>query len=367
MNKLKNKRVALVYDRINKWGGAERILLALHEIFPDAPLFTSVYNPSKAMWANVFKVNSSFLQNIPFASNHHEYLPMLMPLAFESFSFDEYDLVISVTSESAKGIIAKPHTLHICYCLTPTRYLWSGFDNYFSNKLLRTLSKPAVKYLKNWDLIAAKRPDKYIAISKEVQKRINKYYDRESEVIYPPSGILGNSFEISGKMQKQKQDYFLVVSRLVSYKHIDLAVKACNELKVPLLIIGNGSEERKLRSIAGPTIKFIGYVDDAKLAQYYHFCRALIFPGHEDFGLTMVETLSFGKPVIAYKAGGALEIVTENKSGIFFTMQTVEALKKAIREFEDSIFNAQSCKKQANKFSVKAFNDNFINTVESLL
>src|SRR5258708_777508 len=211
-------KVALVYDRINKWGGAERILLALHEIFPEAPLYTSVYNSELAPWASIFTIKTSFLQKFPKASSHHEMLATLMPVAFESFSFDEYDLVISITSEAAKGIITKTTTKHICICLTPTRYLWSGYNTYFSKSVFKNISKPIVHYLKKWDRVAAQRPDAYIAISQEVQKRIKKYYGRDSVIIYPPLTI-----ESKGKKnpENQKQitdNYFLVVSRLVPYK-----------------------------------------------------------------------------------------------------------------------------------------------------
>jgi len=162
-------KVALVYDRVNKWGGAERVLLALHELFPDAPLYTSVYNKDKTKWAKVFDIRTSFLQEFPFAKEAHELYPLLMPAAFESFNFDEFDLVISITSEAAKGIITKPHTRHICYCLTPTRYLWSGYKEYFQNGLSKILSLPAITYLRHWDRVASTRPDAYIAISHEVQ------------------------------------------------------------------------------------------------------------------------------------------------------------------------------------------------------
>lgn len=183
-------KVAIVYDRVNKWGGAERVLLVLHEMFPDAPLYTSVYDEKRAPWTKVFpQVYSSFLQKIPFAKGNHEFLAPLMPIAFEQFDFGKYDLVISVTSESAKGIITRPGTFHLCYCLTPTRYLWSGYEEYFKNPILRFISKPVISYLKSWDKIAASRPDKIIAISTEVQKRIKKYYGRESEIIYPPCEI----------------------------------------------------------------------------------------------------------------------------------------------------------------------------------
>ncbi len=366
MNNIKDKKVALVYDRVNKWGGAERVLLALHELFPKAPLYTAIYNSEKAAWAKVFEIRTSFLQKIPFASAHHEYLPLLMPFAFENFSFDEYDIVISVTSESAKGIITKPGTLHICYCLTPTRYLWSGYDEYFQNQLFRILSKPATYYLRKWDRQAARRPDAYIAISKEVQKRIERYYGRKSEIVYPPVGLaIRNSQIFNGKSAKS-EDFFLVVSRLVPYKRIDIAIQACNELRLPLKIIGTGSYERKLRNIAGPTIEFVSTLTDIELAQYYSSCRALLFPGHEDFGLSMVEAQSFGKPVIAYGAGGALEIIAENKTGIFFSPQHKDRLKEAINKFESLEFIEKACRSQADRFNLNEFNKQFLSTFDKL-
>src|SRR5579872_110897 len=179
-------KVALVYDRVNKWGGAERILLALNKLFPDAPLYTSVYNPKTAIWANTFVVKPSFLQRFPFALSAHERYPLFMPLAFESFDFRGYDLVISVTSEAAKGIITGTKTKHICYCLTPTRYLWSGYNDYFKNRLFKFLTRPLVSYLRIWDVIAAKRPDGFFAISEEVRARVKKYYGQDATVIHPP-------------------------------------------------------------------------------------------------------------------------------------------------------------------------------------
>src|SRR3989344_2252172 len=250
-------RVAIVYDRVNKWGGAERILLALHELFPDAPLYTSVYNPKNASWANIFSIKTSFLQSIPFAKSAHEYFPILMPLAFESFSFERFDLVISVTSESAKGIITLPKTMHICYCLTPTRYLWSGYSDYFLNPVLKFFAFPIVAYLRFWDKIAIDRPDFVIAISNEVRKRIKKYYHKDVSVIYPPLAM-----EDSGNTSRKRGKYFLVVSRLVPYKRIDLAIKACNELGLQLKIVGTGTEISMLKNIAGPTVEFLGNLTD---------------------------------------------------------------------------------------------------------
>lgn len=183
-------KVAIVYDRVNKWGGAERVLLTLHKMFPKAPLYTSVYDAKNAKWAKVFpKIYTSFLQKIPFAKSNHELLAPFMPFVFSRFNFDNYDLVISVTSEAAKGIITRPETLHVCYCLTPTRYLWSHYSLYFKNPFLKFLSKPVINYLRKLDKVSAQRPDIMIAISTEVQKRIKKYYDRDSEIIFPPCTI----------------------------------------------------------------------------------------------------------------------------------------------------------------------------------
>lgn len=344
-----------MYDRVNKWGGAERVLLALSELFPDAVLYTSVYDKKSAPWAKVFRVKTSFLQKIPIARKFHEYFALLMPIAFEQFSFDEYDVVISVTSEAGKGIVTKPHTLHICYCLTPTRYLWSGYDEYFSNPVLKFLSFPAVFYLRMWDKIAAKRPDYMVAISNEVKKRIKTYYGMHSEVLYPP---LPFDKPLNKTKSKQGGDYFLVVSRLVPYKRIDLAIKACNDLGENLVVIGTGSERKKLEKIAGPTVSFLGSLTDEELVEYYKGCKGLIFPGREDFGLTVLEAQLYGKPVIAYGRGGAVETIKDRKTGLFFYPQTVKALTKAIQSFSRKQFIADDCRNQAMIFSKQTFKTN---------
>lgn len=347
-------KVAIVYDRVNKWGGAERVLLALSELFPKAILYTSVYDRGSAPWARVFTVRTSFLQKIPYAKKFHEYFAPLMPVAFEQFSFDEFDLVISVTSEAGKGIITKPHTKHICYCLTPTRYLWSGYDEYFIGKVMKLLSYPAVWYLRMWDTVAASRPDRMVAISKEVQKRISTYYSRSSDVIYPP---LPFDEDVLSK-RKKRGSYFLVVSRLVPYKRIDLAIKACNELSEELIIVGSGSEKKRLMRIAGPTITFAGSLTDEELLEYYRGCKGLIFPGREDFGLTVLEAQLHGKPVIAYGRGGAVETIIKGKTGLFFYPQTIKALTNAMKSFESKRFSSEACKEQAMTFSKKHFKEN---------
>ncbi len=363
-------KVALVYDRVNKWGGAERVLLALHKIFPKAPLYTSVYDKKNAQWAKVFDVRTSFLQKIPFAKRHHEWYASLMPIAFEGFDFDTYDVVISLTSEAAKGIVTKPKTKHICICLTPTRYLWSGYDEYFASQILRILSRPIISLLRKWDFAAAQRPDIYVAISEEVARRLKKYYKKSSQVIYP-------SIELHKRKLSEIQEntYFLVVSRLVPYKRIDIAIEACNELQLPLKIIGTGSEEQTLREIAGSTIEFLGNVNDEELIEYYIKSAALLFPGLEDFGLTVLEAAQYGKPVIAYKAGGALETIIEGKTGEFFFPQTTRALVKKLQLLLKSrkisigrkIKNpyAKASMEQARKFDQKTFQKNIVALVAS--
>lgn len=353
-------KVALVYDRVNKWGGAERILLALHELFPQAPLFTSVYNPKTAGWAQEFTVKTSFLQHFPYASSLHEYYPLLMPVAFESFSFENYDLVISVSSEAAKGIATGPNTVHISYCLTPTRYLWSGYKEYFKNPFFRFVTKPLVFILKKWDRMASQRPNGYIAISQEVKKRIKLYYKRDASVVYPPVALVDN---VDKEAKEEGKDYFLMVSRLVGYKRIDLAIQACNELGIPLKIIGIGSEEKRLQVLAGPTVEFLGLLTEDELVKYYKGCKALIFPGLEDFGITIVEAQAFGKPVIAFKGGGVLETIKENKTGIFFAPQTVDALKKVLQSFDERKYKKSDCIQNARKFSKEQFKKEFMRQV----
>lgn len=340
-------------------------MLALHKIFPEAPLYTSVYNSENAKWAQDFDIRTSFLQSLPIVRNHHEIVPFVMPLAFESFDFDEFDLVISVTSEAAKGIITKPKTKHICYCLTPTRYLWSGFDEYFKDPFFKMFSYPAVAYLRKWDLSASVRPDVFAALSREVQGRIKKYYGRESELIYPPAGI-----EVKNKRYKKSGDYYLAVSRLskfTKYKKIDLVIEACNRMKIPLKIAGYGNWEDDLKRIAGPTIEFMGKVSEESLASLYQNCKALIFPAHEDFGLTIVEAQQFGKPVIAYRGGGALETIVENKTGIFFDAQNTDSLIAAIKKFEKSKFKEKDCRIQAEKFDFENFSKNILSLVERVI
>jgi len=350
-------KLAFVYDRINKIGGAERVLQALHEIWPKAPFFTAVYNSESAPYAKNWDVRPSFLQHVPFAKTHHEWFVHAMPFAFESFDFSNFDVVISITSAEAKGIITKPETLHVCYCLTPTRYLWSHAHEYGHQLLL--------SQLRSWDYVAAQRPDHYLAISKTVQTRIQKYYHRDSAVIYP--GIDTNFFKPSTtNHQLPTTSYFLVVSRLVPYKHIDLAIQACNQLQLPLKIIGTGSDESRLKQMAGPTVEFLGRLTDDEVLKYYQQCQALIFPGEEDLGLTVLEALSCGKPVIAYQGGGATEILKKRTTGHFFATLSPQSLAKVLQNFDAHAFNSKNIRGQVAEFNRQKFQAEFKQTIDTL-
>lgn len=360
-------KTAIVYDRVNKWGGAERVLLSLHDIFPKAPLYTSVYEPEKAPWANVFpKIYTSFLNKFSFLRDKHDLLAPFMPMAFEQFDFSHYDLVISVTSESAKGIITNTDTKHICYCLTPTRYLWSGYEDYFNSQFRRAIAYPAVQYLRYWDKIASSRPDFMIAISEEVKNRIKSYYDRECEIIHPPLKFEKNEQTTDGKIVRE-DEYYLVVSRLVPYKKVDLVVEVFNELKLPLVIVGVGSEEKRLRKMSFSHINYSGFVTESQLIDYYKGSKALVFPQHEDFGLTAVEAQFFGKPVIAYKKGGALDSVIEGETGTFFENQDKESLRFAVKRIEKMQFEKEKIRENALKFSDKVFKKKFQKLISEVM
>jgi glycosyltransferase involved in cell wall biosynthesis len=359
-------KIAFVYDRVNKFGGAERVLLALHKVWPDAPLYTAVYDKKRTAWADVFKVRPSFLQHIPLARRHHELFPWLTPMAFESFSFDEFDVVLSVTSAEAKSIITKPGTVHICYCLTPTRYLWSGHQTYMeqTDSVSARMLHAWAPTLKRWDLIGSARPDQYVTISKRVEDRIKTYYHRRVErVIYPP--VDTNLFVPS---TKKAENYFLLVSRFVQYKRIDLVIDAFNELGWPLVIIGSGWGKRMLQNMAKKNITFITrHLTDAELVAYYQKSRAFVFAGDEDFGLIALEAQACGKPVICYRESGMAEIVIDGKTGILFNEQTKASLINALQKFTKAWYDSGFCRHNAERFSTKHFEEEIKRTVEDLV
>lgn len=358
----KKPRVAIVYDRVNKFGGAERVLLALKKLYPDSVLVTSVFDPKSASWVGDWEVITTFLQKMPFAKNHHEWFAPLMPLAFESLDLSTFDIVICVTSEFAKNILTTPEQLHVCYCLTPTRYLWSHTHEYAKGRL-SLLRHMVFSYLRQVDYLAAQRPDEFIAISKRIKNRIHAYYGRSSLVIYPPTTLVPTK-----KRSKATKKYYLVVSRLVPYKRVDLAIKACMGMKRHLFIVGTGSDGMRLLSLAdgSPYIHFEGKTSDTRLSNLYFGAQALICPQEEDFGLVSVEAQNHGLPVISYAQSGVAETVLDGKSGMLFTEQTVEALAIAIKQFEKRSWNGALIKRNAAKFSDLVFARAFRRTIDKL-
>jgi glycosyltransferase involved in cell wall biosynthesis len=363
-------KIAFVYDWVNKFGGAERVLEALHDIWPQAPIYTAVYNKKKAAWANNFSVYPSFLQKIPIIRDRQELLPLMTPVAFESFDFRGYDVVISVTSADAKAVITTPPTLHICYCLTPTRYLWSGFPEYlrdFGIRVLKPMTRMLMKLIipefRRKDYIMSHRPDIYLSISKTVAHRLKTYYHVDSQVVYPPVNTSFFNLE-SGNYQGE---FYLIVSRLVPYKRIDYTITAFNRMGKKLVIIGDGVMKKKLKKIAKDNIKFVsGDLTDKKLSWYYHHCSALIFPGEEDFGLSAVEAQACGKPVIGYNRGGVTESVIPGATGLFYSQQSREALTAAVMNFNEKKFSPDKCRKNALRFSRKIFQTTFSDTISRL-
>jgi glycosyltransferase involved in cell wall biosynthesis len=367
-------KVALVYDRINKFGGAERVILALHEIWPDAPVYTAVYDRKTAKWAEKFQIIPSFLNRIPLMRRNHELLAMLTPVAFESFNFDGYDLVISVTSAEAKYIITKPGTVHVCYCLTPTRYLWSGYAEYIRTKgaglfhgFMPLVLKMLANRLRNWDLIGSQRPDRYLAISEMVGLRIKKYYGRKTDrVIYPP--VDTRMFMGSGKyLSAEKSDYYLTVSRFVGYKRLDLIIDAFNELGWKLIIIGSGRDRKLLKSRSKPNILFVeSYLTDRELVDYYKKCRGFVFAGREDFGLVSVEAQACGAPVFAYRDSGMAETVVEGVTGELFNEQSILSIKEVLINSKNKRYDPEQCRKNALKFDLAVFKKEFSAYIKSL-
>lgn len=349
-------KIGLVHDWLVSMGGGERVVINFKQIYPEAPIYTTIYNPDK-LDDDLKNINviTSFLQNKNWAKGGHQRFFPFMPMAFESFDLNEYDIVLSSSSSCAKGVITNPNTMHICYCHSPMRYGWEFYYEYSENKSIGNIKKRLLKYFMNymriWDKVSSDRVDYFIANSENVAKRIWKHYRRESVVIYPP--VRCSLFNISDK----NEDYFLIVSRLVDYKRIDLAIKAFNKLGLPLIIIGDGAERKKLQSIAKSNIKFLGIQSDNIIKEYYSKCKAFIFPGEEDFGITPLEAQASGRPVIAYGKGGALETIIDGQTGIFFKEQTIESLINAISRFNDTSFDKYTIRKHAEKFDEKVFKE----------
>ncbi|HLD20432.1 MAG TPA: glycosyltransferase [Patescibacteria group bacterium] len=347
-------RVALVHDHLNQFGGAERVLFACTQLFPKAPIYTLIHDHRNIHgFFKDKKIISSFLQSLPFSHSSFRWYLSLMPAAIERLDMRKFDLVLSDASAYAKGILVRPGAKHICYCHTPTRYLWSDANTYTDELQQSVLVKKFLPIiltkLRQWDYIAAQRVDHFIANSHFVARRIKKYYGKESEVIYPP--VDTSSFQPS----HEHKNYYLILGRLKAYKRVDLAIEAFNELGIPLVVAGTGEEEHILKRSAKSNIHFTGFVGEEDKKKLIKYCIALIQPQEEDFGITAVEAMAAGKPVIAYKAGGFLETIRENETGVFFDEQCWEALAHTIIRFHPKEFNPDTIHDYARQFSAERF------------
>jgi len=358
-------RLAIVHDGLatdGGRGGAEWVLTVLHELYPDAPIYTTVYNKNRMpAYFRSYDIRPSFLQHFPYAQkNHRLYLP-IMPTAVEQLDLRDYDVVLSCSHSVAKGVITLPSTRHICYCYTPLRYAWDMYHEYMElgwrNRIARVLIPPLLTYMRIWDSLSSQRVDQFIAISQYVARRIWKYYRRGSLVIYPPVDI--SRFSRSDVIAP----FFLVVSRLEPYKRIDVAVQAFNQLGLPLIIIGDGTEREKLMRMAHSNITFLGRQPDDIVRQRLSTCQALIFPGEEDFGITPVEAQAAGRPVIAYRGGGAVETVNE-QTGMFFERKNAHALAAAVQRFDSRQFDPAVIQQHAAQFDITIFRQKIREIIE---
>lgn len=347
-------KVALVHDYLVQDGGAERVLLALHELFPEAPIFTLFHDPvATHPGFQKADIRASQLNRMPLAPRFYQWYLPLMPQAVESFDLSSFDLVISNSSSFGKGAIASAHGLHICYCHTPTRFLWQERIGYVNDlpqpKLIKSFLPHFLHRLRQWDRLAAERPDVLLTNSKISASRIKRYYQRDARVIYPPVDV--ETIPLS----HERGEEWLAGGRLVAYKRFDLIVRAFAKLNIPLVIFGDGPELTRLKAMAGPRTKFVGRIDEKTKIDLYRRCKGFLYPQVEDFGITAVEAMAAGKPVIAYKQGGAQETVIPGKTGVHLDVQCWEDLAEAVRGFEASAFDPIAIRAHAEQFSRARF------------
>lgn len=347
--------VAIVCSWLNQYGGAERVLEIVHDMYPEAPVYTSLYWPEAlpAAYRN-WDIRTSFVDRLPLARRHHQPFLPFYPLAFETLDLSGYDLVLSVTSAFAHGVKLSPGAVHVCYCLTPARFLWQ-YEAYARREQLGRLPRAVLPMvlpaLRRWDARVAGRVDRFVAISQAVQERIQRVYHRPSEIIYPP--VDTSAFAISDEVD----DYYLIVGRLVPYRRIDLIVEAFNQLGLPVLVVGEGRARAALERLARPNVRFLGRVPDSERKRLLSRCRAFLWPGEEDFGIAPLEANASGRPVIAYAGGGALETVVEGVTGTFFHEPTAAALAAAVQSCDPSRYDPQTMRQHAERFSVASFRE----------
>jgi glycosyltransferase involved in cell wall biosynthesis len=355
-------KVALVHDYLAQDGGAERVLEAFHELWPEAPIFVLFHDKNRITRFKEADIRESFLSHIPGARKRYQWLLPLMPLANEKHNLHEFDIVLSSTSAFAKGVLTRPETVHISYCHTPTRYLWTDTHEYIAdlkyNWLVKAFLPRLIHRMRLWDKMSADRVDYFIANSDTVRQRIAKYYRRESDIIYPPVDV--SSFHISKNIDK----YFVTGGRLVPYKRMDLVIQVFNRLQLPLKIFGDGPELENLRHMARDNIEFLGRISDDVKADILARAQAFIHPQIEDFGLTPIEAMASGRPVIAYAAGGVLESVRPGVNGVFFHDQSWESLLDTILNFDGSAWDPVAIRATSERFSRESFKKNIRQYVE---
>lgn len=360
MKAMTEYNIALVHDWLNGMRGGEKVLEYLCEMFPQATIFT-LHSELQAVSKTIqqHRIKHSFIQHLPLKKKYYRcYLPFF-PLAVKQFDFSNFDLIISTSHCAAKNIVPPPHIPHLCYCFSPMRYIWGLQEDYLGkSKIKQLLSQLPMTVLRRWDKKGSERVTQFIAISKTIQERIQTSYGRSSDIIYPPT-------ELAFQPYHPKEDYFLVLSALVPYKRVDLAIEACKRLDLPLKIAGTGPCLEKLKSIAGSQTEFLGWVSDDEKQRLLKSARALLFPGFEDFGIVPLEAMAFATPVIGYGKGGLTETVADGQTGIFFSDQTTESVIKALQRFEKTSFNVEDFQKQLEPFSVENFKTQFLNTIRS--
>lgn len=357
-------RVAIIHDYLNQYGGAERVLEALHALYPTAPVYTSIYDPEVMPHAYcTWDIRTSFMQHLPGWKKHFRRYFLLYPTAFESFDLSGYDLILSSSSAYAKGVIPRPGALHICYCHTPMRFAWRMHD-YVEREAINGMQGSILPflltYVRLWDVTTVARVDAFVANSQEVAGRIKRYYGRPATIIPPP-------VELPPFPRCPAEEFYLAGGRLIPYKRLSLAVEAFNKLGLPLKIFGDGRDRVALQALAGPNIEFLGWVDEQQRRELFATCRAFIFPGAEDFGITPLEAMAAGRPVIAYAAGGALETVIEGVTGRFFYQHSAAALAAAVAASRCDPYDATVIRQHAEGFGYPVFIERMRSFIESVI
>ncbi|MCO5183960.1 MAG: glycosyltransferase [Anaerolineae bacterium] len=357
-------KTALVHDWLNQLGGAEDVLEELVHLYPGTPLYTSLYwrDGMPAHWRD-WDIRTSFVDKLPLAHKKQQLYFPLYPTAFEQFDLRGYDLVLSNKSGFCHGVITGPETVHICYCLTPTRYVWR-YHQYAEQENLGRMTRaaliPFLTALRVWDRLAADRVDYFIAISDEIRQRINKVYKRDAVIIYPP--VATERFEPASRLD----DYYLFVGRLVPYRRLDVLIEAFNRLQLPLAIGGSGRDRERLEALAGPTVTFLGFVPDDALPDLMARCKAFMWPGEEDFGIGPIQAMAAGRPVIAYKAGGAIETVVQG-TGVCFDDQSAETIFRTVEQFDPLTTSPSFIRRHAEQFDTSVFRRKMTTFIEQKL